>query len=459
VPNADALRDSILELRDERNRESLDAQSACAGLLGLRAHALTEAGGKRRRRRFHKPGPDQGEEPAVSQDAREHIEVGEDQQALDPALGLPAPLVRTGQVERQLELGRDQAGSALACSSISPRSPSVRHRPTRSRSITWEGWPNRVASTGTASPTVAPAPSASSKSRSVMIPGPGCSGSSTTAAPDLRCLLASWTVHLRAERKSPSTIESYTTGVRLFLAYCTDAGCPAVLDRSPVNAFVAGLLNSGAEAATARSRQLSVRRFSSWLAEEGETVRDESLGLKPPKLHVKIVPPLTDDQCRALVKACAGREFIDRRDEALIRFMLETTARSGEVLAMSITDIDITRGLAVISRGEGGKGRPVPFGPQTGRALDRYLRVRRTHRLAELPAFWLGGGGQRFGYRRLGGGEQASRARVHRRLPLPGPRVLGARVERSAGTGQPLPPGGTSARWRRFLLTDSDRGS
>jgi integrase len=173
---------------------------------------------------------------------------------------------------------------------------------------------------------------------------------------------------------------------------------------------VAGLLDSGAEAATARSRQLSVRRFSSWLAEEGETVRDELLGLKPPKLDVKIVPRLTDDQCRALVKACAGREFIDRRDEALIRFMLDTTARSGEVLAMSIADIDITPGLAVISRGEGGKGSPVPFGPQTGRALDRYLRVRRTHRLAELPAFWLGGGGQRFGYHSL---NVALRRRAH----------------------------------------------
>src|SRR5436190_1698644 len=98
---------------------------------------------------------------------------------------------------------------------------------------------------------------------------------STTAAPDLRSLLTSWTVHL----------------------------------------------------------------FSAWCAEEGETVRDELLGLKPPKLDVKIVPRLTDDQCRALVKACAGREFIDRRDEALIRFMLETTARSGEVLAISIADI------------------------------------------------------------------------------------------------------------------------
>jgi hypothetical protein len=66
---------------------------------------------------------------------------------------------------------------------------------------------------------------------------------------------------------------------------------------------------------------------ASWrCAEEGETARDELLGLKPPKLDVKVVPRLTDEQCRALVTACTGREFRDRRDEAIVRFMLEAAA-------------------------------------------------------------------------------------------------------------------------------------
>jgi outer membrane murein-binding lipoprotein Lpp len=44
-----------------------------------------------------------------------------------------------------------------------------------------------------------------------------------------------------------------------------------VLDWATVNAFIAAVLDSGAEPATARSRQLAVRRFSAWCAEEGET--------------------------------------------------------------------------------------------------------------------------------------------------------------------------------------------
>ncbi len=218
---------------------------------------------------------------------------------------------------------------------------------------------------------------------------------------DLAALAQSWIVHLRAERKSASTVEGYTIGVRLFLAWCEREGVPASLDRHTANAWIASLLDSGAEAATARSRQMALRRFSAWLAEEGEIARDELLGLKPPKLDTKVVPRLTDDQCRALVAACSGKDFTDRRDDALVRLMLETAVRAGEVVGMTTTDVNVTAGSAAIRRGKGGKGRMVPLGPYTGRAIDRYLRLRRSHRLANDPALWLGGGGQRFGYHGL----------------------------------------------------------
>jgi integrase len=40
----------------------------------------------------------------------------------------------------------------------------------------------------------------------------------------------------------------------------------------------------------------------------------------------------------------------------------------------------------------------VPFGPQTARAIDRYLRARRAHRLANGDALWLGDRGREFTY-------------------------------------------------------------
>jgi site-specific recombinase XerD len=216
--------------------------------------------------------------------------------------------------------------------------------------------------------------------------------------PDLRLLLESWALHLRAERKSPQTVTSYLTGVRLFLTWCGVQQVAAVLDRATVNAFVSGLLDAGAEAATARTRQLALRRFSAWLAEEGEIPRDELVGLKPPKVDVKVTPVLTDDQLRDLIKACSGRDFRDRRDEAIVRLMFETGLRAGEVVGIGTDDLDLAAGRVTVRRGKGGKARSVPFGSQTARAIDRYVRLRRTHLLAESRPLWLGDRGKGLGY-------------------------------------------------------------
>jgi site-specific recombinase XerD len=213
--------------------------------------------------------------------------------------------------------------------------------------------------------------------------------------PDLPLLLLSWELALRAERKSPQTIKAYGDGVRRFLDWCADNAHSPVLTRAAVIAFVADLLDKGAEPSTARSRQLAVRRFSAWLVEEGELPTDALIGIKPPKLDQKVTEPLNDVQLKALIAACAGPDMRDRRDEAIVRMMLETGLRAGEVVAMDLTDVNLQQGIAIVRRG---KGRPVPFGPQTVRAVDRYIRLRRGHRLADTDALWLGDRGKEFSY-------------------------------------------------------------
>jgi integrase/recombinase XerD len=223
-------------------------------------------------------------------------------------------------------------------------------------------------------------------------------GALQNTSPDLWLLLPSWELSLRAERKSSQTVKVYGDGVRRFLAWTKDSNRPAVLDRPTVSAFVADLLDQGAEPATARSRLLALRRFSTWLVEEGEAAKDELVGARPPKLDVKVVDPLSEGELKALIAACSGPALMDRRDEAIVRFMLETGARAGEVVGLTVADIDLSRGTALVRRGKGGKGRVVPFGPHTGRAMDRYIRLRRGHRLSASPELWLGDRGKEFSY-------------------------------------------------------------
>jgi site-specific recombinase XerD len=215
---------------------------------------------------------------------------------------------------------------------------------------------------------------------------------------DLASLLDSWLLHLRAERKSGQTVKVYGDGVRRFLAWCALMHQAELLDRPTVNAFITSLLDAGNEPATARSRLLSLKRFSAWLADEGEIPADELATLKPPKLDAKVVPTLTEEQCAALLKACRGTDLRDRRDEAIVRLMLETGARAGEVVAMTLDDVDLARGSATVRRGKGGKGRRVPIGPRTSSTIDRYLRARRGHLRASTSALWVGERGKAFGY-------------------------------------------------------------
>jgi site-specific recombinase XerD len=111
---------------------------------------------------------------------------------------------------------------------------------------------------------------------------------------DLPSLLSSWRVALNSEHKSPATLKVYTDGITGFLRWCEKTGTPAALNRHAVQAFTAALLDAGAEPATARSRQLALKRLSAWLTEEGELDADPLLGLKPPKLDTKVTDSLTE---------------------------------------------------------------------------------------------------------------------------------------------------------------------
>lgn len=221
------------------------------------------------------------------------------------------------------------------------------------------------------------------------------------ALPDLAGLLPSWQLSLQAENKAKSTVDGYGWSVHVFLKWCAENGVPPVLDKPTVQQFLVSIQNAGAQPATARTRYAALRRFSAWLADEGELPTHVLADLKPPKLATKVVNALSDEQLKALLKACQGKDFLEIRDMALVRFAAETGARANEILGLGVDDVDLKRGIAVLRRTKGSKERIVPFGPQTASALDRYLRQRRGHKLAGTTAFWLGGGGQTLGYHGL----------------------------------------------------------
>jgi site-specific recombinase XerC len=84
-------------------------------------------------------------------------------------------------------------------------------------------------------------------------------------------------------------------------------------------------------------------RFCSWLVKEDELADNPMATLSPPTLQMKPVPIISDEELVALMKACAGKDFNSRRDEALIRLLLDCGVRVSEACSLKVSDIDLDR--------------------------------------------------------------------------------------------------------------------
>ena len=111
--------------------------------------------------------------------------------------------------------------------------------------------------------------------------------------------------------------------------------------------------------------------------------------MHPPSVPEEPPPLLTEDELRKLLKACEGRDFEDRRDMAVVRLLVDTGMRLGEIAGIAIDDIDWELEVITVT-GKGSRVRACPFGRKTSQALDRYLRARPSHTYAAMPALWLG---------------------------------------------------------------------
>jgi site-specific recombinase XerD len=199
---------------------------------------------------------------------------------------------------------------------------------------------------------------------------------------------------LQATNRSPRTVETYLRGVRGLETFLRDRGMPTAVDvvaREHVESYFAWLLGDGGyKPASAKAWYDGIRQFFAWCEEEGEVVRNPMRHVKPPKVISQPPNVLHEEQIRALLEACEGKTFEDRRDAALIWLLYDTGIRLAECASLRIDDVDIADRREVQVLGKGRKERLVPIGANAARALGRYLRMRRQRRDHGLPAMWLG---------------------------------------------------------------------
>ncbi|MGH7757842.1 MAG: tyrosine-type recombinase/integrase [Candidatus Dormibacteria bacterium] len=216
----------------------------------------------------------------------------------------------------------------------------------------------------------------------------------TVISSELGMLRDGFLMALEAEGKSPRTIRGYGDTVKFFLDYAESRGWPSTPDgisRQQITAWLAHLQRT-ARPSTAATRYRGLLRFYGWLVSEGEVERSPMAGMKPPAIPEQLAPVPDDDDLRRLLKACEGKTFENRRDAAILTLFIDTGARLSELALLRRDDVDLEHRLIRVL-GKGRRPRELPLGAKASLALNRYLRVRPSHRLARSEAFWLGHGG------------------------------------------------------------------
>jgi integrase/recombinase XerD len=119
---------------------------------------------------------------------------------------------------------------------------------------------------------------------------------------------------------------------------------------------------------------VAVRTFFGWLARQRLIPADPSAGLELPRVPKKLPrASLTAAEAEAVLALPDVRVPAGLRDRAILEVLYSTGIRRGELLGLSVYDVDFGRGLLLIRRGKGGRDRYVPVGERALLWLGRYL--------------------------------------------------------------------------------------
>jgi site-specific recombinase XerD len=196
--------------------------------------------------------------------------------------------------------------------------------------------------------------------------------------------------------KSPATQELYTLALGYLDAFLERQGMPRTLGairREHIEAWLGELRDTGRAPGTIHAYYRSIRPFWTWAIEEGEVKVSPMQHVKAPIVPMPVGAILSDDQLRALLRACKGPAFEDVRDRCIFQLLIDTPARREELAALRLDDVhqDVPIGGQITVTGKGNRWRTMPYGATTLGALRAYLRRRRTHPWANrTDRLWLG---------------------------------------------------------------------
>ena len=188
--------------------------------------------------------------------------------------------------------------------------------------------------------------------------------------------LGDFYVDLEAANRSPRTVAYYREKLTPFLEWLQPQGIrqPSDLAPSHIRAYLAKLTESHTPGGV-HAHYRAIRAFLRWLVREGVLSADPTRNIRPPRVDLGLLEPVSIETVRALLATC-GQDEIGLRDYSLLLALLDTGMRASEVVAANIGDLDLAEGTLIIRRSKSHRHRVVFLGRKSRRALAAYLRKR-----------------------------------------------------------------------------------
>jgi site-specific recombinase XerD len=184
---------------------------------------------------------------------------------------------------------------------------------------------------------------------------------------------------LREKGVSPSTEMNYRREIRAFLHHRFRRGSvtPSAIRVHDLHRFVL----ARAQHVAPRRVKLSVtalRAFARFLRLRGDVTDDlTSSALSVPNWRLSTLPKsISPEQVERILAQCDRRTPLGRRDYAILLVLARLGLRAGEVVALTVDDVDWEAG-EVIVRGKGLRHERIPLPHDVGKALAAYLRAGR----------------------------------------------------------------------------------
>jgi integrase/recombinase XerD len=152
-----------------------------------------------------------------------------------------------------------------------------------------------------------------------------------------------------------------------------------------VEDYLAFLRASGKAPASVARALVAVRSLHRFCEDEGWAPTNPAEDVERPRVPSGLPKALSEGEVLTLLAAVTGEDAMARRDRAILEVLYGCGLRVGELVGLSLTDLDLDAGL-LRAFGKGAKERVVPVGRLAREALRAWLEL--SGRGALIPERW-----------------------------------------------------------------------